>query len=267
MKCVNLSGALVLVAALASGCCGGNRDLPVSSEVAVLRDSISVSDSSGDVCILYDAPVDRSGELSLAVGEYFSEVMGGSYEGDCLDFASAAQYYFDRRLGEAREFFREYLEASEMGDRPGCYDRIEFAKVAETDKFVSFRYSEYSYSGGAHGTTLYSGVTFRKSDARRIGWDVVAPDVYSEELQMLIAAGLREYWGLSEKDNLKEYLFDSAAWSVPLPVCPPVFEPEGVRFIYNEYEIASYASGRPTFVVPYERIEPLMMVTARRLLR
>lgn len=267
MKYFGLSGAIALSAVLMSGCCGGNRACSVPEELLVARDSVCAYDSSADVSIVFDAPLDKSLPLSAAVGEYFSEVLGGSYQDDSRDFKAAAQYYFDARLESSREFFREYLEESGMEGGAGCYDKIEFVKDSESPSYLTYRFSEYSYSGGAHGSTVYRGVTFRKSDGRRIGWDVVAPDVYSEELQSLISDGLRDYWGLSAKDDLREYLFDNAVWSVPLPQCPPLFESDGVRFIYNEYEIAAYASGRPTFVIPYEDMKPFMMVTARRLIQ
>ena len=93
----------------------------------------------------------------------------------------------------------------------------------------------------------------------------MAPDPYSESLQKSIDRGLREYWNLSASDNLKEYLFDEDAWTLPLPKCDPLFGPDGITFIYNEYEIAAYASGRPTFTVPYSELEGQMMVTAKRL--
>ena len=37
-------------------------------------------------------------------------------------------------------------------------------------------------------------------------------------------------------------------------------------FVYNEYELAAYAYGRPSFTLPYSQIEDYMMVTAKRLL-
>lgn len=87
-----------------------------------------------------------------------------------------------------------------------CFDEISFDKIAEGDRYLTYLFTQTSYMGGAHGSTIYKGATFRKSDGRRIGWDVVAPDPYAESLQKSIDRGLREYWNLSASDNLKEYL-------------------------------------------------------------
>jgi len=36
------------------------------------------------------------------------------------------------------------------------------------------------------------------------------------------------------------------------------FEKEGLRFIYNSYEIASYAQGSQTFILTYETLKPFL---------
>lgn len=148
MKYFGLSGAFALSAVLLSGCCGGNRACSVPEELLVARDSVCAEDSSADVSIVFDAPLDKSLPLSAAVGEYFSEVLGGSYQDDSRDFKAAAQYYFDARLESSREFFREYIEESGMEGGAGCYDKIEFVKDSESPLYLTYRFSEYSYSGG-----------------------------------------------------------------------------------------------------------------------
>ena len=38
---------------------------------------------------------------------------------------------------------------------------------------------------------------------------------------------------------------------IPLPAAAPYLSPDGVVFVYGQYEIGAYAIGMPTFTVPY----------------
>jgi len=51
---------------------------------------------------------------------------------------------------------------------------------------------------------------------------------------------------------------------VPLPGCTSLTE-EGVLFTYVPYEIASYAAGTITFIIPYKSISPYLTEEVRRL--
>ncbi len=123
MKYFGLSGALALSAVLLSGCCGGNRACSVPEELLVARDSVCTEDSSADVSIVFDAPLDKSLPLSAAVGEYFSEVLGGSYQDDSRDFKAAAQYYFDAIWSRRGSFSVSTLRRAEWKAVPVAMTR------------------------------------------------------------------------------------------------------------------------------------------------
>lgn len=257
-------GTLIALAIIPSSCVN-RTDTSGQAHLTFSRDSVATSSRSGRLSIAYDLPVKHDLQLYGAVAEFFSESMGGGYEGDITESDSLAAFYQRKNFDSMSSFFEEYLSSSGIDAESMCFDEISFDKIAEGDRYLTYLFTQTSYMGGAHGSTIYKGATFRKSDGRRIGWDVVAPDPYAESLQKSIDRGLREYWKLSASDNLKEYLFDENAWTLPLPKCDPLFGPDGITFIYNEYEIAAYASGRPTFTVPYSELEGQMMVTAKRL--
>ena len=267
MKRILFFGALVAVAILPTACIN-NRTCGTSShlQMTFTRDSVSTKTSAGSLSIAYDAASDHESQLSIAIDEFLSESLGGTYEGDITVCDSLVAFYQRQKSDSMTVFYNEYLADSGIDAESRCFDEVSYDKIAEGERYVTFLYTETSYMGGAHGSTIYKGATFRKSDGRRIGWDVVAPDQYSENIQKVIDSGLREYWGLTPSDNLREYLFDDSKYTVKLPACAPLFGPEGITFIYNEYEIAAYACGRPSFTVPYSALEPEMMVTARRLM-
>ena len=53
---------------------------------------------------------------------------------------------------------------------------------------------------------------------------------------------------------------------IPLPAWTPYPTEEGLAFVYQQYEIASYAAGMPAFTLPYEDIAPWLTADARQLL-
>ena len=53
---------------------------------------------------------------------------------------------------------------------------------------------------------------------------------------------------------------------IPRPEQAPVLTANGVEFIYQPYEIASFAAGILTFVVSYEHIKPFMKTSLRKLI-
>ena len=53
---------------------------------------------------------------------------------------------------------------------------------------------------------------------------------------------------------------------LPMPVTPPLFGKDGIIVTYQQYEIAAYAAGMPSFVIPYNKAKGLLNQTGKALL-
>ena len=53
---------------------------------------------------------------------------------------------------------------------------------------------------------------------------------------------------------------------IPLPAWTPYPDGDALTFVYQQYEIACYADGMPSFTLPLEEIDPYLTPAARRLL-
>ena len=249
-----------LMAAFVSCCDRTPASDTVPAVIPVQLDS-AVAAGPGEISIVAEVPEDTISALSKAIGEYVSESLGGSWEGSCVNFDGMLNHYVSVLSETYSDMFKEL-----PADQARCLDETSVVKLAENDKYVTYFVTHDLYLGGAHGSQMLDGVTFRKCDGRRIGWDVFTGR-YDENFANLVKNGLKEYWQISSDNELKSYFLDeNDFYSVPLPECAPLFTEDGVRFVYNEYEIAAYASGRPSFTVPYSEIGDYMMVTAKRLL-
>ena len=232
----------------------------------------SKKDKSGEYKIIVDFPTSGNPILVNAIREYISESLGisyagelennmqGSYDGDLSNGQKMIDYYFDLKYKEFKNAHDEMAEHMQ-GDTPTFASETEIHYLYETDKFVTYEMKKYEDMGGAHGGTFISGMTFRKSDGRRVEWDL-----FTKSMQDVIKKGLKKYFEVNTDEELENSLSLENTYLLPLPATPPVFTKEGVLFTYQQYEIAAYAAGLPSFIVPYDEAKSLMNTTGKNLL-
>ena len=232
----------------------------------------SKNDKSGEYKIVVDFPTGGNPILVNAIREYISESLGisyagemennmqGSYSGDLGDGQKMIDYYIDLKYKEFKNAHDEMAEHMQ-GDTPTFASETEIHYLYETDKFVTYEMKKYEDMGGAHGGTFISGMTFRKSDGRRVDWEL-----FTKSMQDVIKKGLKKYFEVHTDEEMEKYLSLENTYLLPLPATPPVFTKEGVLFTYQQYEIAAYAAGLPSFIVPYDEAKSLMNTTGKNLL-
>lgn len=257
MKVLYLVGTAAISAVMFSSCVCGLKNKELPATLAAGTDSLVVNDETGDYKMSVQTLSDNSLAVSKAVGEYVNETLGGDYDGNTDDFKSVIKYYFDEVVADAQEAVQ---------DPPMKYtDLTSFSVYSEGPDYITYLYEKDEYKGGAHGGHQRYGMTFRKSDGRRIGWDVFT-NKYDDDFHNMIKSGLKSFWKVDGDEQLKEYLMDeNDIYSLPVPECPPLFTDEGIEFVYNQYEIAPYASGLPVFTVPYSKISEHMMLVAKKI--
>ena len=232
----------------------------------------SKKDKSGEYKIVVDFPTSGNPILVNAIREYISESLGisyagelennmqGSYDGDLSNGQKMIDYYFDLKYKEFKKA-HDLMAENMTGDVPTFASETEIHYLYETNKFVTYEMKKYEDMGGAHGGTFISGMTFRKSDGRRVEWDL-----FTKSMQDVIKKGLKKYFEVNTDEELENSLSLENTYLLPLPATPPVFTKEGVLFTYQQYEIAAYAAGLPSFIVPYDEAKSLMNTTGKNLL-
>ncbi len=232
----------------------------------------SKKDKSGEYKILVDFPTSGNPILVNAIREYISESLGisyagelennmqGSYDGDLSNGQKMIDYYFDLKYKEFKKA-HDLMAENMTGDTPTFASETEIHYLYETDKFVTYEMKKYEDMGGAHGGTFISGMTFRKSDGRRVDWEL-----FTKSMQDVIKKGLKKYFEVHTDEEMEKFLSLENTYLLPLPATPPVFTKEGVLFTYQQYEIAAYAAGLPSFIVPYDEAKSLMNTTGKNLL-
>ena len=258
-----------------------NTPKQLTDTLVVNLSSRYMSDSTATSALNVAFPVanKKNSTLVAAINEWISEELGGTYgdsiEGDYAkllsDTAALVDHYFAAIKKLNDDNWKEMAENIQPEDLQGMqlFDSISITKTAEGKDWVTFQFVNEVFQGGAHGSHLVFGQTFRKSDGRRIGWDIIR-QLPEGNLQELMRKGLVSYFAADNEEGFKEedlenVLDESARYYIPMPQCPPLFTSEGILFLYNQYEIAAYAMGLPSFVLTWEELKPYLNVTAKRL--
>ena len=243
-------------------------------------DSVSFEtgkDSSYSCRITVDYPL--SGDsFSLAVADYinkelkanvdwFAETDEIAFNGGFSDGGRVMIGYYGGIVGK---FFANSMDdALETGySLNGWTFDIAIRKTDDTPRYVTYETTAYSYTGGAHGGTTEKAVNLVKPFGKVLKQTV--DSLKLNEIQPLLRQGVLSY--LKEQGNieitdetLNEMLFIEDG-IIPLPTCQPYLTPNGLCFVYQQYEIACYAMGIVSFVVPYSEIKPFMTPEALQLI-
>ncbi|MDY6327644.1 MAG: RsiV family protein [Bacteroidales bacterium] len=264
----------VVLAAVFLGGCRRNFDITATNAITSLAqipateirtEAVTVSDSlintgnSAKVLVSADCPVSGNFFAVNSIYEWMSEELGGTFRNPSNDGKGMMSYYADLYLQDLRENVLPDMHSDMEASK-----EVAFSKEYETDKVVSYICKGAGYLGGAHGYATYYGQTFRKSDGRRISYDIFLNDKL-QQLAELVKAGVEGQY-FDTENTLQESLVLDEAEIFPLPTTPPVFMENGILFVYQQYEITAYAAGMPQCFIPYEQIRPYLTQTGISLL-
>ena len=255
---VSLFVGVCSIVALAAGQWHAPEIRDNGEDVAVDTVSFSQVDGQMSCNIVALMPGD---DVRQAVGEWLNAQLGNTYTGDMTDMQALVDFYGKSHIDSLRRVYEDGVpDYAEL-----CYD-ASMEHVFETDKVVTYRLTITLDLGGAHPTTTELGATFSKDDGKQLTWDIVRSDSQSR-LHDIVCGMLKDYFNAKSDGELMEYLqgVDDVA-SLPLPATPPFMTDEGFTLIYQQYEIAAYAAGMPSGVIPYERFKPCLTEYAQKLI-
>ena len=238
---------------------------PMVDTIEVVKDSVGLDSGICHAEVVSYTLKNAGKALTNSVNEWTSEILGNSYTGNYSDSKKMITYYVNETLRSLQEIVVEDAEEPEgIEEGLSLFRNFYISKMSEGKSYLTMSFSCDEFIGGCHGLLTQSGVTFRKSDGRRIGWDVFF--TYRDGFEELMTDSLKAYFGVDTDEELRNQLLkDNEYPLVPLPRCGPLFTTKGVLFQYQSYEITCYANGMPYFILPYEQLKPYMTETARRL--
>lgn len=266
-KFLNVSSFCIMTATLSfitASCRDQQKDTTEEPSLLELKAVSWEENKTVEGCKIYaDYPSDSTTALSQNIREWMNEQLGGIYEGNLNDGEKMIGFYGKKRVDEIRRNIEEFGENSAM-DKSVYY--VQIRDKFETASLVTYTSEIYEYSGGAHGGEVEIGSVFRKSDGRRFGWDMFTAEGQTA-LRDIIKNELKEkYFKVkSDEEFYSMLLAEEARYVFPLPDSAPYFMRNGVKFIYQQYEIAPYAAGKPYCIIPYEKLTDFFTATMKPL--
>lgn len=174
---------------------------------------------------------------------------------------------YNKESKEVQEFRKSTAQDGDDTTIIPYYAEIILQKELQTDKYVVFHSTGIIYTGGAHPIEHGAGhLTYSLKDGQLL--EQVVDSTRLADLQPLLREGLTQYFtanGADESMKLEDMLLIDGN-VIPLPAHQPYFTADGLAFEYKQYEIAPYAAGMPSFVIPYEKAKPFMTPKAKGLL-
>ena len=147
---------------------------------------------------------------------------------------------------------REYEHAIRSGYPVRVFEAVlRFDVTLNQDCASSLYFDRYEYAGGAHGSTYRFSDTWNLQTGRRrpLSSFIISPISYRVDVIHSIVQQI------SGQQNDEQSYFDDYRKNTAKYFNPASFylTPQGVTIYFQQYEIAPYASGIPTFIMPYSR--------------
>ncbi|KAA8482854.1 uncharacterized protein DUF3298 [Arcticibacter tournemirensis] len=160
---------------------------------------------------------------------------------------------------QTEEFMDKYEEFKKEPYSQGRkYGLISSTKVMEElGNLLTLQLDAYTYSGGAHGASFTHFFNYDIRNKKMIFIDDVINDNYQDCLVKVAERIFKKNEGLNPGQPLKPnaYFFENNRFSLANNY---VFTPQGIMFLYNEYEIKPYADGKTELLVPYAEIKHML---------
>lgn len=153
-------------------------------------------------------------------------------------------------------------------------NNFSISKVYETEQFITLEAETYWFGGGAHGGSSLMGATFRKSDGRKFDKSMIGNN---KLLRKELIRGLIKALEVSNKEELSGVLqcsaidgyddVDTRLALLPLPEADPWLTKKGMQLVYQQYEIAPYAAGSPSVLIPLAKLKLMLNASGKTYLK
>lgn len=126
---------------------------------------------------------------------------------------------------------------------------------ATTPQTFTLAHNYYSYTGGAHGSNSTRFANYKIGDDTPLKLEDIFIKDYKPQLLQIAEQHYREINNITPTQSLEEL-----GWFENRFVLASEFAitNEGIYWLYGNYEIKAYAYGETTFLLPYDKIKPLI---------
>ena len=152
---------------------------------------------------------------------------------------------------EYLEFKKEFPDASE----PVWELHIETEKIYQSEDIITLAISTYEFKGGAHGNDKIKFLNLNAKTGEILNQADIINNI--ERFKTLAETHFTTSLELDTDTVKMEDYFFGKPFQLPENMG---FSEDGLIFLYNVYEVASYNQGYTEFVIPFEDIQSFLKV-------
>lgn len=188
-----------------------------------------------------------------------SQTFGETYAG--FQPQEAAEKYADNYIQRYhRDLENDYEEQAREADKDlltewySYFESIETEVLSYDDYLLTYAMHFEEYTGGVHGiySTHYTNLDLRHLQTLTLG-DIFI-EGYEEPVTDLLWQQLIKDVNAKDKEDAEEMGYGILGDLMPTEnFC---LTPDGILFVYNIYEIAPYAMGATSIILPYKQLKP-----------
>lgn len=189
-------------------------------------------------------------KINESILSFFTQSVTG--ESEEADFESI----MDEFIQDYESFKQEFPGAPQSW----IVERIGELKLNKAN-ILSFDFTEYAFTGGAHPNTFVSFKNFNLTDGEEILLEDIIKTEKNEELRKVAEKEFRSLKGLSVDADLGEsgFWFEENEFGLNDNF---LITETGLLFYYNNYEITAYAFGPTELMIPYSMIKDFINDTS-----
>jgi len=155
-------------------------------------------------------------------------------------------------------FIKEFddFKSTNMGSEETWFEDLQVKVVANYPNYIAILHTYVDYKGGAHPNVLFTYFNYNPKTYQTITLDSLITTEGMPKLRSVAENIFRKNEQLPPNANLSDgYFFKDGIFSLAETF---TLTKEGIKFLYNPYEIKSYAAGTTELIVPFSKIKDIM---------
>lgn len=204
---------------------------------------------------LQNIVLNNNAATEKAIGE-ISYILTGDEESKSI--AEAGNRYIAKLKAGYMELRPDYINIRENNENPFWLNH-EYSVSTHCGTghkgIVNYCLSFYDFEGGAHPHDYKIAVNFDPNDGHEVTIGEIMKPGYEKPLLEHITRSIMSYLKVESDSKLNEIIFDINNIYISKNV---IMGKENLTFIYNVYDIASYAAGEIIAEIPYEKLQDLL---------
>jgi len=155
-------------------------------------------------------------------------------------------------------FIKEYdaYQAKNKDSQESWFEDLDLNVKANYPTYLSVLYRYSDYKGGAHPNTLFTYLNYNPKTYQTITLDSLITSEGMPQLRAVAEKIFRKNEQLAPNASLSEgYFFAEGVFSLAETF---TVTQDGLKFLYNPYEIKAYAAGTTELIVPFSDIKNIL---------